>query len=256
MPRSGPDGPPIYVPVQAEDQQRNVSRKVRNIAILVVAVIAGLYYVYQHNVSPIQAREAFDAGARQLQSARYAQAILSFDRAIALAPDYVEAYQLRGRANMALTRPLQAGPDFTKTIALRPQSADGYLDRSGVHLALDEFQDAFTDASRAIQLDPKLSAGYNLRGAALRKLGNLKDALADYNKAVELSPDMDNYFQRGATYEELGDHEHAISDFNEVIGFQPLSSQPYYARAKSFRALGDEASAERDHNLGRVLDGR
>jgi len=67
---------------------------------------------------------------------------------------------------------------------------------------------------------------------------------------------MDNVFQRGATYQQLGQHELAISDFSRVISFVPSSAQAYFARSLSFRALGDLASADRDHRTGRVLDGK
>ena len=67
---------------------------------------------------------------------------------------------------------------------------------------------------------------------------------------------MDNIFQRGATYQILGQHETAIADFSRVISFEPGSAQAYFARSQSFRALGDNAAADRDHRTGRILDGR
>ncbi|MEP7352268.1 MAG: tetratricopeptide repeat protein, partial [Acidobacteriota bacterium] len=143
---------------------------------------------------------------------------------------------------------------FTRS-ALRPQDAEGYIERGNSHLAMEEVQDALNDAGRAIQLNPKLAAPYSLRGAVLRKLGRYPEAVKDLTQAVQLSPDMDNYFQLGAAYQEIGDDNQAIENFNQVISFDPLSSQPYYARAKSYRAVGDMVSAQRDHRLGRILDG-
>ncbi|MEP7354957.1 MAG: tetratricopeptide repeat protein, partial [Acidobacteriota bacterium] len=125
IPVQGPDGPPIYVPVQPEDHQRRLLRRLRWLAIILTVVGSAGYWLYKSSVDPIQAHEAFNSGAKFLQAGRYQQAILSFDQVIALQPDYVEAYQLRGRANMALSKPLQAGPDFSKVIALRPQDAEG-----------------------------------------------------------------------------------------------------------------------------------
>jgi tetratricopeptide (TPR) repeat protein len=67
---------------------------------------------------------------------------------------------------------------------------------------------------------------------------------------------MDNLFQRGATYQLLNDHEFAIADFSQVIRLDQNSAQGYYARSQSFKALGDLESAERDHQQGRINDGR
>jgi tetratricopeptide (TPR) repeat protein len=244
------------VPVTAAEHAKGPRRAKFLIAAAALVVLAVGGWIYKRNVDPIHALEAFDAGERLLRTARYSQAIVSFDRAISLDPDYAEAYTMRGRTNIALARTLVAIPDFSTVIELRPRDPQAYLDRGTAHVSLQEWPDALADFNRAIELDPKLSVAYNLRGSAVRAMGDPRKALPDFMRAVELLPNMDNIYQRGATHQSLGQHQAAIDDFSRVISFEPSSAQAYFARSQSFRAIGDVAAANRDHRTGRVLDGK
>jgi tetratricopeptide (TPR) repeat protein len=244
------------IPVSPEDFARSANRRKLMIGAATLLAIAVGGWTYKRYVDPIHALESFDAGERLLRTARYSQAIVSFDRAILLQPDYAEAFTMRGRANVALGRTLLALPDFTKVIELRPRDPQAYLDRGALQVSMQAWKEALADFDRAIELDPKLAAAYNLRGSAVRAMGDPKKALPDFMKAVELQPSMDNIYQRGATLQLLGQHEQAIDDFSRVISFEPNSAQAYFARSQSFRAIGDLASATRDQRTGRILDGK
>ena len=244
------------IPVSAEDFAKVQTRRrlIIGTAAVIVLVLGG--WIYKRSVDPIHALEAFDAGERLLRTARYSQAIVSFDRAISLQGDYAEAYLMRGRANIALGKPLVAIPDFTKAVELRPREPQAYLDRGTAQASLQDWKEALADFNRAIELDPKLAVAYNLRGSAVRAMGDPGKALPDFTKAMELLPNMDNIYQHGATLQALGRHDAAIDDFSRVISFEPGSAQAYFARSQSFRAIGDLESANRDHRTGRILDGK
>lgn len=256
LPADGAAEPWNLVPVSAAEHAKGPRRTKVLIAVGAIAVLALVGWVYKRNVDPIQALEAFDTGERFLRTARYAQALVSFDQAISLNPTYAEAYTMRGRTNIALARPLVAIPDFTKAIELRPKDPQGLLDRGSAHMSLQEWPEALADFNRALDLDPKLALAYNLRGSTVRAMGDPRKALPDFKRAVELVPNMDNLYQRGATYQLLEEHERAIEDFSRLISAEPGSAQAYFARSQSFRAIGDEASANRDHRTGRILDGK
>lgn len=248
--------PLILVPVQAEDVAR---RKRRMIAacwtgVAILTVLAGL--IYKRSVDPIHAQESYDAGVRLLKIARYNQAIMSFDRAIQLRPNFADAYLLRGKAYVADAQTDRSLRDFSKVIALRPEDPRPLLERGMAYLEMKDLQSAIADANRALEMDPKLAGAYNLRGMAVRAMGDPRKALEDFTRAVDLAPDGDNYFQRGATYQALGDHARAIADFNQVIEFKPDEAPGYFARAESRRATGDLQGAKADHLRGRILDGR
>jgi tetratricopeptide (TPR) repeat protein len=254
---SPPDPQPlVLIPVTAEEDARRKWR-IRFYAIFaVLAALAVAGYLYKRYTDPLNARESLDAGTRSFKIARYNQAILSFDRAVALKPDLVDAYLLRGKSYIGQADPDRALSDFSRVIELRPSDPAGWIARGAAYLDINDFASAIADATRSIALSPKEASAYNLRGSALRKSGDLKKALDDFNQAVALDPNPDNYYQRGAIYQLLGQHKLAIEDFTRVIGMIPDLGNAFYARAASRRAVGDLAGAREDHQQGRVLDGR
>jgi len=244
------------VPVSPEDFARS-RRKTIGIVLLSAALLAiGGFWGYLRYTRPIDAQKSYDAGARQLRVANYTQAILSFDRAIALKPDFTKAYVLRGRANAGQNEPEPAVADFSKAIELSPGDSDLYLDRAAAYLELKNYKSVVEDCTAALARKPNTAQAFNLRGVALRNLGELPKALEDFNRAVQLAPTMDNYFQRASTHQLMGEHRLAIADLDQVISFDRTSPQAYFARAESLRALGENAAADRDHHIGRILDGR
>lgn len=247
--------PLVLIPVTAEDVARRKRRLRLSLTALTLIVLGVTGYLYKRSVDPLNAKESYDAGVRLFKIARYNQAILSFDRAVALQPGMWEAYMMRGKSFVGDAKPEQALFNFSKVIELRPSDAAGWIERGKAYLELNNFRAAVSDASRAISLDPTQASAYNLRGAAVRKSGDPKKALDDFNRAVELAPTADNLYERGATYQLLNEHRLAIADFDRVIAIIPDLASPFFARAESKRALGDLEEAERDHLQGRILDG-
>jgi tetratricopeptide (TPR) repeat protein len=248
------DQPLVLIPVSAEDFSRRRSRIGWISAAVILALLAGAGYLYKRYTDPMHAQESFDAGTRLFKIARYNQATLSFDRAIALKPDLVDAYLMRGRSHVEQAEPEKALRDFTKVTEMRPSDPAGWIARGAAYLDLNNFQAALADASQAIAVNPKEAAAYTLRGAALRKSGNPKGAIDDFNRAVSLDPSAKNYFERGATYKLIGEHRLAIADFNRVIEMIPDLASAFFARAESRRAIGDVLGAQQDHQQGRILD--
>jgi len=248
--------PVVLVPLSAADAGR-ARRRILLIcwaAGLIVLGVAG--YLYKRSVDPIHAQESYDAGVRLLKITRNSQAILSFDRAIALRPDFVDAYMQRGRAFVGDSQTARAIRDFTKVIEFRPNDVAPLIARGNAYIELKDYQSAIVDANRALEIDPKTAPAYTLRGVAVRSTGNLQSALQDFSRAITLAPDEIDYYERGATYQMLNQHQLAIADFTQLIAIRPDAAAGYFARAESLRATGDLNGAQEDFAKGRLIDGR
>jgi tetratricopeptide (TPR) repeat protein len=251
--------PLILIPVTAEDAARAKRRKVMAWIALLLTIAAAGAWIYKRSTDPLRAQQAFDAAQGLFGLAHYEQAIVACDRAIALRPDFTEAFILRGRSHVAMYDVEQAIPDFTRAMEIRPRDPQALLERGQAYLDQKNYRAAIADADAAISIDPKdpkLSRAYNLRGTLLRALGDPQKAIAAFDSAVELEPNSDNYYQRGATYQLVGDYQHAISDFTQAISLDPDRPAAYFARAEAERALGHMEQAQTDHAQGRYLDGR
>jgi len=248
--------PLVLIPVTAEDVARRWWRVRLTITAFVLVALAVAGYLYKRSVDPLNAKASYDAGVRSFKIARYNQAILSFDRAVALKPDMVEAYMMRGKSYIGDSKPEEALPNFNKAIELRPSDPEGWVERGQAYLELNNFQAAISDATHALAVNPVQASAFSLRGAAIRKGGDPRKALDDFNHAVDLAPTANNLYERGATYQLLEEHRLAIEDFDKVIAIIPDLAGPFFARAESRRAIGELEGAERDHRQGRILDGR
>jgi tetratricopeptide (TPR) repeat protein len=247
--------PLVFIPVTAADVERNRRQKMLTwLGIALVVIVAGVF-VYKRVANPRNAREAFDAGMRLMKGTRYDQAILNFNRAVDLQPDFAEAFRMRGRTYVAESNLDEAIRDFTRVSVLQPSDALALAERGFAHLEKKDYASAIADADRAIALDPKLAKSYNLRGIAHRSAGDPRKAVDDFTSALEREPSLDNYFQRASTYQQLGEHQLAIDDFTKALDEDPQEPHIYFARAKSRSALGDSAGARADIAAGRKIDG-
>ena len=244
-----------FIPVQAEDVERERRKKLLFIWSAIVLVILAVAYIYKLRTDPIEARQAFDAGERLMRAQRYNEAANSFTQTIGRDPSLIEAYYLRGRAYANLFMWDKAIADFTTLAQKQPKDARAYLFRGQAWIERKEVDKAFADAAKAIECDPNMTEAYNLQGVALHLKGDTTGAMRDFDKAIKLQPNADNYTQRGMLYMELGQHAKAEADFTLAIQFIPDASHPYFARAAARRAQGNEAGAKADHKMARHLDG-
>jgi tetratricopeptide (TPR) repeat protein len=246
--------PHVAIPVTAEEFGLKRRRIIRASAAVAV-ILAGIgYFVYHHFMDPIHAREAFDEAQRLTSITRYGQAVLACSRAIALKPDFADAYFLRATAYAAQRSLDDAEKDYSKVAQLDPQSARGFTGRCNVRLEFKDYQGAIADCSKAIELDPKNARAYNGRGVAQRYLNQLPQSLADLDNAVGLSPEIDNLFQRAATYRALNQFDKALADFDQAVFLFPGNPEVFRARAEAKRAMGNEAGAQADYAAGKELE--
>ena len=99
-----------------------------NLLNIPVAILAG-GIVYKRVADPGNAREAFDAGMRLVTATRYDQAIMNFNRAVDLQPNFADAYRMRGRAYVAESNADQAIRDFNEAIRLDSKLAIAWANR-------------------------------------------------------------------------------------------------------------------------------
>ena len=80
------------------------------------------------------------------------QALADFDKAIALDPQSAEVWEKRGDALSA--RPAEAVASYNRALLLRPDHVDTIFRRANAHLALRQFEDAAAGYRRVLELDP------------------------------------------------------------------------------------------------------
>lgn len=155
----------------------------------------------------------------------FPKAIADFDRAVALAPRDVGAYEARAIVFASEHDYTHAVADDRKAIDIDPLSTRAYNNLANAYKAQGRLQDALASYDRAIELSPNEPTLYFNRGNCLRALGRMKDAIHDYDYAIALNGNFLNaYIARGNTRAADGDFKNAEADFDRVLAIDPMNN--------------------------------
>jgi tetratricopeptide (TPR) repeat protein len=197
------------------------------------------------------------------------EAILAYDQAIKLKPDYAAAYYYRGEVkkysdyNGALT-------DYSMAIKYNPDYGLAYKGRGDIrpNLMSRDNQGALIDLDQAIKLlqlntdqesKQALPETYHRRGKVRMTTGDIQGAIADFGEMIKLNKaasdwaeaDFDHseyqYLLRADAYLKLGNFSAAILDYDEIIKQSPdYLSDSYYRRGIAHESLGHTQNAIAD----------
>ena len=118
---------------------------------------------------------------------------------IRLAPDFSEAYNLRGIAYKNLKQYDKALENYNTVIELDPNSDGAYNNRGSLYKDLKEYEWALEDFLRAIEINENNYAVYANVGEIFYELGDYPKAIDFLNKSIELGS------QQGIADKDLGE---------------------------------------------------
>ena len=122
---------------------------------------------------------------------QYEDALVSYDKAIALKPDYAEAYYNRGNTLNDLKRYKEALASYDKAVALKANYIEAHNNRGTMLKNQKCHEDALVSYDKAIALRPDLAEAHYNRGNVLNELKRPEEALVSYDKAIALKPDFE-----------------------------------------------------------------
>ncbi len=148
----------------------------------------------------IRAELYYSQGEGKSTAKEYKNAIVDFDKVIALNPEHVRSYYKRGLTKYNLENYAGAIDDYTRAIKLNPRHARAYNNRGVAKFRLSEskhnsgdvekaqllYQEAIDDYTRAIKLNPRHATAYNNRGIVKSILGDIESESGDAERAQRL----------------------------------------------------------------------
>jgi tetratricopeptide (TPR) repeat protein len=197
----------------------------------------------------------YNRGICYYKKDEYDKAIADYKKVLELDPQYANAYYGLALTYEAKGEHDKAIADYNKVLELNPQDADGYCTRGIAYGAKGEYDKAIADYNKALELNPQYAYAYKHRGNAYRNKGEYDKAIADYYKAVWWEPqDADAYYNRGVAYKYKGEYESAIADFNKVLELDPQDAYAYKYRGNAYSEKGeyDRAIADFNNTLKKV----
>ena len=139
----------------------------------------------------LAALDAFHVGRYHLANGQREQALESFNDALRLNPQFVQAYVARGKLYAELGQHESALVDLNFALRLQPTHAEAFAYRGFALLSLGQAQKALPDLDMALRIDPSYARVHFLRGQAMQMLGDQQAAGVSIAMARRLDPTLD-----------------------------------------------------------------
>src|SRR5215470_11814118 len=192
-------------------------------------------------LDPRQARFHTLLGMALSNIGRTAEALDSFDQAIALGAD---AHGSRADALMALGRLTDAVESFDRALARDPASVTDWCNRGAALLELGRAAEAAKSFARATALAPDFAEAYYNHGNALAQLGRHVESIASYDRALALKPDyVDALNNRANVLNQLGQLPEALASVEAALALAPEHISALVTRSVLLRKLRRSAEA-------------
>jgi tetratricopeptide (TPR) repeat protein len=175
----------------------------------------------------------FNLAKAQKSLEKYEDAVISYSKCISLNSNYADAYNNRGTIYLQNLKDLEkALSDFKNFLKIQPNSWNSFYNIANCYSELKEYEEALKNYDQAIELNPNNPDIYLSCGVTYYKLEQHEDALKSYGHALELDPsNADVYFSRGVTYYELGKYEEALKNYDQAIELKSDEVHAYTNRA-------------------------
>jgi tetratricopeptide (TPR) repeat protein len=178
---------------------------------------------------------------------QYKLALIEYNQAIKLDPNLALAYCSRGNVYYVMEQYDLALAEYDQSIKLDPNDASVYAKRGNVYLDKKQYDLALADYNQVIKLEPNYVDAYNNRGRVYYAMGQYDLALADYNQTLKLEPGyVHAYNNRGNVYADRNQYDLALADYKQALKFDPNYAITYYNRGLVYKATGDIPAAKRD----------
>jgi tetratricopeptide (TPR) repeat protein len=222
--------------------------------------------------SPIsgKAESLLQSGMKKFERQDYQDAIAELKRAIAVDPNFAQAYSAWGNTCFAMQDYQSAIVCFEQAIRLDPYLAKAYGGRGLAYYEMGDKQRALDDFTRSIEINPTLPHAYHSRGEVSLELDNIPQALADFEQAIDLylstedssleNPDnastlhrIQNHYRSGITYRHSTAEslikrartaiqeerfQEALDHLAKGIQLEPDLAELYYGRSAAYWSLG------------------
>jgi tetratricopeptide (TPR) repeat protein len=173
----------------------------------------------------------FELGTLLVAAKEYEVAVASYDKSLAIKPDYPEALHNRGIALYKLGKYEQAITSYNQALEIKPDHHQAWNNWGNALYKLGRYEQAIASYNQALKIKLDYHQAWNNRGNALDDLGLDEQAIVSYDKALEIKPDYTSaFYNKACCYALQGNVEQAIENLQQAI---KLSPEEYREMAKT-----------------------
>ena len=138
---------------------------------------------------------------------------------------------------------------FTKALAIKPDFAEAYNNKGNTLIKQDKLDESIEAFTKALEIKPEFAEAYNNMGNALQKQGKLHKSIEAFTKALAIKPGYaEAFYNMGNALQEQGKLEKAIKAYNEVLAIKPNYADAYNNMGNALKDQGKLEEAIEAHN--------
>jgi len=195
-------------------------------------------YTYYNSIGNLKHKAGF-----------YKEAIVNYNKAIELNPNYAYAYVCRGRSKSYLEDYQGGLQDCNKGLSIDSEMAWGYYQRAEIKYYTQDYVGAIADDMKAIEIYPNYDDAYLNKALSKIKLQDYYGAKVDIDKVVELKGSAYSYRKQGDINSYLKKYDEAITSYNKAIEIFPNYSEAYVAKGLALEQLNNNEEAFKNYNI-------
>jgi ParB family chromosome partitioning protein len=177
------------------------------------------------------------------------EAINSYQKTIALAPDQTFTWNNLGNLYEKLNRCEEAIDAFMKAIEQTPSDALAWNGLGNVYLKLHKNTDAIAAYNKSIEFDAALAYPWNGLGNAYASQGEFEAAVPAYQKSVELNKDFSiPWVNLGDIYQEQGNNQEALKAYWNAVRIDSKNAQIWNSLGNAYMSAGLCEEAIKSYN--------
>ena len=183
---------------------------------------------------PKPARKAYEQGMKLQKESRAEQALIAFNQAIELYPEYFQALAERANLLMSRNQLAEAEEDFERSLQINSKYVPALRGLAFCQIQQKQFEAAVNNLERAFALEPKIPLTLLLLGYANLSLSRYEPAKQCLQEALKLGPES---AARAHVYlAEVFAHEQKFKEAADSIR-RYLTLKPDAADAASLRKM-------------------
>ncbi len=194
----------------------------------------------------------FYLAAAYSKNGMFSQAESAYDAILALRPEEVDAYFLRGNVRMALGNDTEAKEDFDKVIIMEPDNYDRLIQ---IYQVLDYsgYGDIGQEYLRTALVSGEKEMKPYDKGRIYFYLGDYQDAYIALEEAKEQGG-AESYLYLGRAYEATGDYNYAANVYNSYLSKNAGNAEMYNQLGLCEMTRGDYQKALEAFQAGMQLE--
>ena len=223
-----------------------------------------------------------EAGVALFNQKRYAEALASYDRALALDSRYGVAWANKANALFALGRGKEAGPCFERAILIAPIGSDAWYSKAFVEKSLAEWPRALRSYERFFALarpdqaelvakargyhqelvgqgvapGPKEAVVLVSEGFEACAAERIQEGVALFDQALRLSNWAEAWHYKGMGMVSLGNDDKALRCYDQAVTVDSTLARAWYDRGVVLGRQGNQAEAVKSYTQAVSRDPR